>query len=72
MCAHLRMFLIAVVEISPLLVGCGFLTQDEIEKFVLSLKDFADHSQANVGYLECTQIAAKLQNSESKSLKCRL
>ena len=61
-----------VVEISSLLVGSGFSTQDEIEKFVISLKEFANHSQAQVGYLECTQIAAKLQNSENISLKCRL
>lgn len=50
-----------IVEIKSLLIENKFATEIEIEDLIDSLKKFANHSQAKVGYWERTQIAAILQ-----------
>ncbi len=59
---------LGVLEISSLLVNSGFSTADELQELVHSLKDFANNSDSNVGYLECTQIAAKLEDIEERTV----
>jgi 2-polyprenyl-3-methyl-5-hydroxy-6-metoxy-1,4-benzoquinol methylase len=48
-----------IVEISSLLVDNKYITETELQKFIVSLKNFADHSDAQVKYFECTQISVK-------------
>ena len=50
-----------IIEITPLLLDCGYASRNELEELILSLKEFSNNSKSKVSYLECTQIAASMK-----------